>query len=662
LTPTTEPEDAAGLRTVFFDTCRAVFQGGGCRAAALAGAYEAASAAGVHFSEVAGTSAGSILAALIGAGAEPAFVRREIERFDFLSLLRPPEPQDGFRGLSVRLGAGLAALLPSRRLHRLANVLRYGGVYSSGALETWIDSLLGTLLPTAERPVQFGDLLLPTYVVATDLAAGGPRVWSTEETPKASVAVAVRASCSIPLFFQPVVEGNSRLVDGGVLSNLPSFVFSRRGRPDFHPHGRRILAFRLEEDWAPPGRWSPYEILVRLLDAVINGATELQVDLHQEVHSVFIPTGTLRATDFDKMSAANIKTLVDSGANAARDFIRHEATHLQRLSEEARPFRDADQVFFELVQQAESPAAEILIAASDTRWFWQLFPTVLHWRRQGSRVRALLTPVSGDGRQRARELTRRQNLVGLGVEVVDVQELPFAGYLFRREDFSRAAAVVYLPEGSANSPVAVRYEGRLHYPVIQTLEDRLTQCTRQMPAGTGAAHLPDLVPYDAERLCDMLKKGVGQYSKPGVTLTVEEVEVERVLSLTRLIRAYKYRQVIRLAELFRERRIPLFGPAAATLADGTGSILAPPVVEVSGDRYVGIEGNTRTYYCSRNGIRTLTAVVVRGVQDPPPGRGVELARVSLVNGDLEPEDRMPGFEYSNFRRIEGAVHPLLPVP
>jgi predicted acylesterase/phospholipase RssA len=56
-------------QTRFFRTCVGVFQGGGCRGAALAGAYQEAVARGVTFAEVAGTSAGSIVAALIGAGA-----------------------------------------------------------------------------------------------------------------------------------------------------------------------------------------------------------------------------------------------------------------------------------------------------------------------------------------------------------------------------------------------------------------------------------------------------------------------------------------------------------------------------------------------------------------------------------------------------------------
>lgn len=64
------------INTKFFKTCLGVFQGGGCKGVALAGAYKAAVKAGVHLSEVAGASAGSIIAALVGAGASPEFITK----------------------------------------------------------------------------------------------------------------------------------------------------------------------------------------------------------------------------------------------------------------------------------------------------------------------------------------------------------------------------------------------------------------------------------------------------------------------------------------------------------------------------------------------------------------------------------------------------------
>jgi predicted acylesterase/phospholipase RssA len=79
------------VRTRFFQTCLGVFQGGGCRGAAFAGALAESEARGVNFAGVAGTSAGSIVAALLGARATAPFIQATLSRLDFLSLLREPE-------------------------------------------------------------------------------------------------------------------------------------------------------------------------------------------------------------------------------------------------------------------------------------------------------------------------------------------------------------------------------------------------------------------------------------------------------------------------------------------------------------------------------------------------------------------------------------------
>ena len=57
--------------TDYFNNCIGVFQGGGCKAIAYIGAYKKAHELGIMFSEVAGTSAGSIIAAMIAIGCSP---------------------------------------------------------------------------------------------------------------------------------------------------------------------------------------------------------------------------------------------------------------------------------------------------------------------------------------------------------------------------------------------------------------------------------------------------------------------------------------------------------------------------------------------------------------------------------------------------------------
>jgi predicted acylesterase/phospholipase RssA len=66
-------------------------------------------------------------------------------------------------------------------------------------------------------PVRFKDLL----VTAVRKKDGKLTIFSPENTPDVEIALAVKASASIPLVFQSVKIGNDRYVDGGVKDNVP---------------------------------------------------------------------------------------------------------------------------------------------------------------------------------------------------------------------------------------------------------------------------------------------------------------------------------------------------------------------------------------------------------------------------------------------------------
>jgi len=68
------------------------------------------------------------------------------------------------------------------------------------------------------------DLKIPFAALATDLNQGTRVVLDS-----GPVATAVRASCSIPGVFEPVLHQGNLLVDGGVLENLPVSVAREKG-------------------------------------------------------------------------------------------------------------------------------------------------------------------------------------------------------------------------------------------------------------------------------------------------------------------------------------------------------------------------------------------------------------------------------------------------
>jgi len=166
-----------------------------------------------------GTSAGSIVAALLRAGLSApdlakGSLRQELSpagagllaKTGARQPLETPGPQhvDLVRGPSaaglllrpwgVRAGVLAAALLPS-------------GKVPTESIAGAIRALYGTAW--TERP---------TWVCATRLDDGKLVAFGRRGAPPASLAEAVAASCAIPAYFQPVVIGGRRYVDGGTHS------------------------------------------------------------------------------------------------------------------------------------------------------------------------------------------------------------------------------------------------------------------------------------------------------------------------------------------------------------------------------------------------------------------------------------------------------------
>ena len=168
---------------------------------------------------IVGTSAGSIVAAMLRAGLgapdlAAASLGRPLSPAGAALLARagpparlaPPGPQHAalsrgpaaaallLRPWGVRAGALAAALLPAGKVSTEAVAAGVRAVYGSG----W-----------AERP---------TWICALRLDDGRLVAFGRPGAPAASMAEAVAASCAIPAYFQPVEIGGHRYVDGGTHS------------------------------------------------------------------------------------------------------------------------------------------------------------------------------------------------------------------------------------------------------------------------------------------------------------------------------------------------------------------------------------------------------------------------------------------------------------
>ncbi len=150
--------------------------GGAARGFAHIGVIQVLEEAGIKVDLVAGTSAGSLVAALYASGKSG--------------------PEMATLALTMDEGAITDWSFPGRGLIRGEALARYVREH------------------TGARPIE--QMRLPLGIVATDLDSGAAILFQRGDTGSA-----VRASSAVPAIFQPVKIGTREYVDGGLVSPVP---------------------------------------------------------------------------------------------------------------------------------------------------------------------------------------------------------------------------------------------------------------------------------------------------------------------------------------------------------------------------------------------------------------------------------------------------------
>jgi len=443
------------------------------------------------------------------------------------------------------------------------------------------------------------------------------------------------------------------LVDGGLVSNLPFFVFSS---PDARQqsHCKRILVFTLEaaRDAAKPVDLQA--LLDQLITLAIDGAMDVQLSLARDVARIAIPTGAVRATDFDKMSPHEVDKLIKSGVGAAETFIVNELFSTRIPAGEQRPIFDEHEAFLRITEQLYAAKSEVIIAGQNTKWFWELFPTIYYWRRTGVRLLCFVRPLSEGEPDTAKERQRRQYIAGLGIQIQETSVLPFRGFLIDGVGNASSSALLFTADRSDYEPFAQFYTGRADAAVLAPLHNAVRSLCPQRGDTQVAAPLQAA---DQNDLIGRLRTHIPFYREPNVEIRIEEVDITDVYLISRYVRAFRYKQIGSLVEAYRAGGLQLFQPAQILLSGGETSLVTPPVFEHSGGKFVGLEGNTRSLYCANNDIVRIKAVVIRGVGVPWPGVPVPLKQVRITDSKHPPEERIQHYDRALFREIERAVRP-----
>jgi predicted acylesterase/phospholipase RssA len=637
-------------RTLFFQTCLGVFQGGGCRGAAFAGALEELELRKVDFAGVAGTSAGSILAALVGAGANSKYLERAVTELDFLDFLVPPEKVAiSPEGPMARLVLSLVASFSADAANAV-KIVRHHGLFSSEGIENWLNGHLRALLPERKPPIRFKDLPIPTYVVAADIRTNDVKIWSSLTTKEDEVAYAVRCSCSIPGFFQPV---HGRYIDGGVLSNLPAFVFSGEEFGSIKPFASRILAFTLvssHEDRVPK---TGQELLKAAANTIVDGATAVQGRIIEDVHQIAIETGDIQATDFDKMNPTKVAWLREQGKVATSKFFDDELSKVAAVEQRSDLLYGNDEIYLSLTEALDDiHIANVVICDHHAKWAYAIFPTLLAWCLRGVKLQVVLNPnLNGSDHEKY----RRRLLRALGAELYFSDTLPFSGFMLNPDDQTHARAIVLCPDLYGDETVATRYKAPHDFTSIKALWQVTVPLIKQDVNKLDVS--PVLRKASELKILDELRKFVPAYSTATAQLSMETVPLTSLTLLTKFVRGFKYKQIQHLFNLFTSQGLSCFETAEIRYTGALTTVVTPPVVESSGGGYIVVQGNTRALYCYKNEIPELRCIVVRNHSTPLPSKNrVGLKEVLIGGRTLSTIERYNGPIDQDYRSIEWATH------
>ncbi|SAL79095.1 patatin-like phospholipase family protein [Caballeronia telluris] len=227
--------------------------GGAARGFAHIGVIKALEARNVRVDLLAGTSAGSVIAALSASG---------------------------MSGIAINK---VALSMDEASISDWAMPFRTRGILQGVALQNFLNKTLDN------RPIE--KMAKPLGIVATDLRNGQPILFQRGNT-----GIAVRASCSVPSIFEPVTIGGHEYVDGGLVSPVPA-AFAHKMGADF------VIAVDISARPESALTQSSFDVLMQTF--TIMGQTIKAYELDKYADFVIRPNlAAMSSSDFGQRNAA----------------------------------------------------------------------------------------------------------------------------------------------------------------------------------------------------------------------------------------------------------------------------------------------------------------------------------------------------------------------
>lgn len=347
-----DPRDPQRRRQLRADLA---LEGGGVKGIGLAAAVLVLDEAGYSFPRVAGTSAGAIAASLVAAisraGRPMPTLRGYLSQLQFANFM----PDDKIHHFLDHLGGVV------QRADQAAALTHKIGLYPGSYLEVWLQPILAELGVHTFSDLKIEQSADPDMSLAPDRryrlvvhAADITREqlvrlpWDYNYygllRDEQEVVGAVRASMSIPFFFEPVTiqaraadvnvplpdgtsipqrydAGSVTWVDGGMLANFPISAFDRvDGGPARWPTIGIKLSSLQTAFPATVACDSALSVGVRALHTLMNEWDGYNVDQTTAARTIFVDNAGLKATQFD-LTTAQQDQLFLNGVNAATRFV-----------------------------------------------------------------------------------------------------------------------------------------------------------------------------------------------------------------------------------------------------------------------------------------------------------------------------------------------------
>ncbi|MCF7890123.1 patatin-like phospholipase family protein [Candidatus Bipolaricaulota bacterium] len=286
-----------------------VFEGGGIKGIGLVGALTVAEQEGyTDWRRVAGTSAGAIVASLLAAGYSARELKEIMMEMDYLDLLDYTgfwdvllHPIDATRGVIWDYGVNRSSPLREWLDDKL----------SARGVKTFADLRTGS----TEEKYRYGLRIIASDISDRNMIVLPQEVKKYGQDPdELRLARAVEMSVLFPGFFKPEELNGSYVIDGGILSNFPVWLFDRDEAPEFPTFGFKLL----EKEQRITG---PITFLKEIFYTMLEGHDNEHQEESNSVRTIPIPSSGISPLSF-KLTDEEKRKLFESGQEAARKFFK----------------------------------------------------------------------------------------------------------------------------------------------------------------------------------------------------------------------------------------------------------------------------------------------------------------------------------------------------